>query len=368
MKWTKKKIEKSIIKLSKEIGRFPKRKEVIENYGYGIIEAIKKMGVSYSEFLINFKENSKLNYSFPKSIEKERRERKWDKKSIEEEFIKIIEKYNIIPSTSDLCEIDEGLYSAIKRNIRNKVFPNVNNYYEFIKYIKKEHPEVNKYQDSRLINIQRKNYNTEKIEKEFIEAVKKNGKIPTTRELEKETGGLTSLIYSSAKKGVFGEDIKTYSQFVNYILNKYPELKNYTTKIFSFKNELITPEILGTAIYNALNTSGNFSDKKECYDIAQRIMNLFGFENEVLDNILENGERSIFYLLEEFEILKSKHLDTIIPYDLGKTWRINLWKLNPEKIKEYFNLNVNSNGKEKNSEFENIYNFLSEDAWKRNNK
>jgi hypothetical protein len=62
-------------------------------------------------------------------------------------------------------------------------------------------------------------------------------------------------------------------------------------------------------------------------------MDLFGFEDRIIDNVLEHEERQLFYLLESEGILDTER-EEISLYD-GRIWRIHYWLLKKNKILDY---------------------------------
>jgi hypothetical protein len=61
-----------------------------------------------------------------------------------------------------------------------------------------------------------------------------------------------------------------------------------------------------------------------------KFMDLFGFDDRIIDNILDQPDRQLFYLLEARGIVET-HREEITLYN-GKKWRIRYWSLNKEKI------------------------------------
>ena len=66
---------------------------------------------------------------------------------------------------------------------------------------------------------------------------------------------------------------------------------------------------------------------------ANFVMDLFGFEDRIIDNILEPEDRQLFYILEEEGMLLTEREETTI-YD-GRSWRTHYWFLNKEAILKY---------------------------------
>ncbi|MDD1746513.1 MAG: hypothetical protein LUQ16_02000 [Methanomassiliicoccales archaeon] len=73
--------------------------------------------------------------------------------------------------------------------------------------------------------------------------------------------------------------------------------------------------------------------KKDAADeLAMRILNYFGYGEEVIDNALDQEDRRLFYFLQDVSLLKTAWEEAILPS--GRTWRIFYWYLNVESIEE----------------------------------
>ncbi|UCD14355.1 MAG: hypothetical protein JSW60_02770 [Thermoplasmatales archaeon] len=99
---------------------------------------------------------------------------------------------------------------------------------------------------------------------------------------------------------------------------------------------------------------------------ASIVMDLFGYDDRIIDNILEHEERQLFYILESEGILNTER-EEIILYD-GRNWRIHYWLLRKNKILQYSNSKKWANDKE-NSEkpqklrHDTIYSYLPKHIW-----
>ncbi len=72
------------------------------------------------------------------------------------------------------------------------------------------------------------------------------------------------------------------------------------------------------------------SSYEDALEYAHIVMDLFGFEDRIIDNVLAHSERQLFYLLEQNEILLTER-EEIVLYN-GKKWRIHYWLLNKSLI------------------------------------
>lgn len=127
---------------------------------------------------------------------------------------------------------------------------------------------------------------------------------------------------------------------------------------------IITLNDLSKAILNRLGV-----DRKEAQRVAGFILDLFGYEERIIDNILEIEDRQLFYLLEEEGILISGREETTL-YN-GREWLTHYWQLNRNTILKYAkngwkrSRSVSSTKKQimEMSNENNIYNSLSKDMW-----
>jgi hypothetical protein len=97
-------------------------------------------------------------------------------------------------------------------------------------------------------------------------------------------------------------------------------------------------------------------------EMADHVLNFFGFGERIIDNMLRTDDRDIFYMLEDLGILKTEREETTL-YD-GREWRINYWTMK----KNYIESLVNRSGKydiEADIPESDPYKDLPEDLWKR---
>ncbi len=128
--------------------------------------------------------------------------------------------------------------------------------------------------------------------------------------------------------------------------------------------KIITLKDLSRAIINRLGV-----DKKEALRVAGFILDLFGYEDRVIDNVLDIEDRQLFYLLEEEGMLRSGREETTL-YN-GREWLTHYWQLNRKIILKYANngrkkISTEITNKKQNIELSkgsDIYSSLSKDAW-----
>jgi hypothetical protein len=125
---------------------------------------------------------------------------------------------------------------------------------------------------------------------------------------------------------------------------------------------IITLDILSKAIANKVGI-----DIGEARRNASFVLDIFGFADRVIDNVLNNEDRQLFYLLEEEGMLTTDQEDTIL-YD-GREWRTHYWVLKKKTILKYArnkDCSLSSIMSEKNIwdvSDRSIYDSLTEDNW-----
>lgn len=119
----------------------------------------------------------------------------------------------------------------------------------------------------------------------------------------------------------------------------------------------LTVDDLTRAIKNSIDRSG--MKEKEARQMAQHVMNFFGYSERIIDNILEPEDRDAFYMLEDSGLLTTEREETTL-YD-GREWRIHYWIFRKEKIMQ---LVKTAKAKEAMPDFEpSIYDDVPEDIW-----
>ncbi len=119
----------------------------------------------------------------------------------------------------------------------------------------------------------------------------------------------------------------------------------------------LTVDDLTRAIKNSIDRSG--MKEKEARQMAQHVMNFFGYSERIIDNILEPEDRDAFYMLEDPGLLTTEREETTL-YD-GREWRIHYWIFRKEKIMQ---LVRTAKAKEAAPDLEpSIYDDVPEDIW-----
>jgi hypothetical protein len=126
----------------------------------------------------------------------------------------------------------------------------------------------------------------------------------------------------------------------------------------TWKMGIISVELLADALREKLK--GRNYDSESIEKLAEYIMGFFGFEDRVIDNMLSNEDRDMFYFLEDNGILRSGFEDTTL--EKGKPWRIHYWILNKDEILRA----ATHSKKQKETEFDSAYHlYMNPDLWKR---
>lgn len=119
----------------------------------------------------------------------------------------------------------------------------------------------------------------------------------------------------------------------------------------------ITIEDIEKALLNTLGKKG--MGKEEIKKLANYVMNFFGFEDTISDNLLKARDRDVFYTLQDVGILTT--FQDQITIKKGKIWRIHYWVLKKDEILRLASLK----DKKKSAEDYTIYNEISNDVWSR---
>jgi len=126
--------------------------------------------------------------------------------------------------------------------------------------------------------------------------------------------------------------------------------------------KIITLNDLSKAISNRMGV-----DERRASRTAGFVLDLFGYDDRIIDNYLGPEDRQLFYILEEEGMIVTGREEAIL-YD-GRAWRTHYWQLKKNTILKYA---MDESKKEellhtkkqsKDTPKENIYNTLSEDVW-----
>ena len=127
---------------------------------------------------------------------------------------------------------------------------------------------------------------------------------------------------------------------------------------------IITLDALSRAIANRVGVG-----IEEARRDAGFVLDIFGFDDRVIDNVLDPEDRQLFYILEEEGMLVTEREETTL-YD-GREWRTHYWQLKKNTILNY--------AKDENERLrtvlyvktqpirdisdENVYDTMTEDIW-----
>ena len=91
---------------------------------------------------------------------------------------------------------------------------------------------------------------------------------------------------------------------------------------------IITLDDLSKAIANRTGV-----DTKEARRDAGFVMDIFGFQDRIIDNVLDPKDRQLFYALEKEGMLTTEREETTL-YD-GREWRTHYWVIRKDVILKY---------------------------------
>jgi len=127
--------------------------------------------------------------------------------------------------------------------------------------------------------------------------------------------------------------------------------------------DIITLDDLSKAIANRVGI-----DIEEARRDAGFVMDIFGYDDRVIDNVLDPEDRQLFYILEEEGMLTTEREETTL-YD-GREWRTHYWVIRKDVILKYAkdeNKRVRSILSDKQTiediSDEAIYDALEDDVW-----
>ncbi|WP_400204375.1 DUF6015 family protein [Candidatus Methanomassiliicoccus intestinalis] len=99
-------------------------------------------------------------------------------------------------------------------------------------------------------------------------------------------------------------------------------------------------------------------DAETSGQLAERVLNYFGYNGEMIDNALTPEDRGMFYFLEEFQIISSRYEEETL--FTGRPWRVFYWTLDKDKILKIIGAPV----EKADSEY-GVYEGLPDNVWVR---
>jgi hypothetical protein len=139
----------------------------------------------------------------------------------------------------------------------------------------------------------------------------------------------------------------------------YPNIDDHKSSGNLMGDGIITLEVLSSVIKKAIGDN-NLGDEG-AKEMAYHVLNFFGYNDRILDNILEPADRDSFYMLEDKGILVTEREETTL-YD-GREWRIHYWIFRKEVIKELLALEVKEREHTEYTDASKVYEAISPDVW-----
>jgi len=119
--------------------------------------------------------------------------------------------------------------------------------------------------------------------------------------------------------------------------------------------EMMMKRSLGHAsVVRVLEKTVGFS-RPEANDVALRVLNYFGYLDEIIDNALDHDDRRLFYFLQDMKILSTRWEETQLAN--GRNWRIFYWSFNWENIERLLK------DKPERNEPDDLYGSLPDSVW-----
>lgn len=120
---------------------------------------------------------------------------------------------------------------------------------------------------------------------------------------------------------------------------------------------------LSLAISKGLSLQNRSMSQEEAFEAAEHLINFFGYNDRVIDNMLEPEDRDAFYTMEDIGVLQTEREETTL-YD-GREWRIHYWILNVNRIIELSKIQTVETSVDKGEAYE-IYEEIPDEYWKMN--
>ena len=127
--------------------------------------------------------------------------------------------------------------------------------------------------------------------------------------------------------------------------------------------DIITLTDLANAIANRVGIK-----KEKAWRIAGFVLDLFGYDDRIIDNVLDPEDRQLFYILESEGMLTTGREVTML--NNGREWLTHYWQLKKKTILKYareenkrFTETLSFKRRNMNIPKKNIYSTLSEEVW-----
>lgn len=129
------------------------------------------------------------------------------------------------------------------------------------------------------------------------------------------------------------------------------------TRINKGMKHTLTVDSLTRAIINSVDRNG-MAEEDARYNAAH-ILNFFGYGNRIIDNMLEQDDRNLFYFLEDTGILSTEREETSL-HD-GREWRIHYWRLEMDRVMEL--AEKEEDVEEMDEDISNLYEEIPDEVW-----
>jgi hypothetical protein len=123
-------------------------------------------------------------------------------------------------------------------------------------------------------------------------------------------------------------------------------------------SELITLDKFKQSIMNSMKTPG--MQEGAAVSLAEHVLNFFGFQDRIIDNMLDPEDRDAFYMLEDVGLLTTEREETGLPD--GREWRIHYWLIREDRILRALSAKNKNAGKE-DSKAGTVYDTITDDIW-----
>jgi hypothetical protein len=120
---------------------------------------------------------------------------------------------------------------------------------------------------------------------------------------------------------------------------------------------VLTVNQLATAIMKSIDRRD--LNPAAATQMATHVMNFFGFNDTIIDNILEPEDRDAFYMLEDLGLLMTEREETTL-YD-GREWRIHYWLFRKDRIHDLVDDDDGQDGDDE--AFSSVYDEIPDDIW-----
>ena len=107
--------------------------------------------------------------------------------------------------------------------------------------------------------------------------------------------------------------------------------------------QLVTINALEKAIQRTLRVN-----EKEAHHYASIVMDMFGYDDFIIDNMLDHEDRRLFYRLQLRGVLYTRQ-DDVLLHD-GRAWRIHYWMFQKHAIFPAFTMKKARNAPSKNKD------------------